>query len=229
MEEILTKRQVQVLEFIAQYRATRGYSPTVREIAHLLGLSSVATVAEHISALEEKGMIHRRPNKARSITLTRTGRSFLGHPQTRAPTGAERAVSARIPLLGIISAGLPVEALPIPEHIEVPWGMVAGRECFALKVRGESMVGEGILDGDYVVVEKKVTAENGDTVVALINGEEVTLKNFRRFLEGGRERVMLKPANPEMKPIVLQEGDRLEIQGKVIGIIRLIEKQTRGD
>ncbi len=229
MEEILTRRQVQILDFIARYRATRGYSPTMREIASLLGLSSVATVAEHISALEKKGMIHRRPNKARSITLTGTGRSFLRYPQTRASAREERPVSARIPLLGIISAGLPIEALPIPEDIEVPWGMVAGRECFALKVRGESMVGEGILDGDYVLVEKKVTAENGDTVVALINGAEVTLKNFRRFLEGDRETVALEPANPEMKPIILQEGDRLEIQGKVIGIIRLIEKKTRGD
>ncbi len=226
MEEILTKRQAQILELIAEHRARRGYSPTVREIAHLLGLSSVATVAEHISALEKKGLLRRLPNKARSVTLTRAGRSFLKYSHTPALSRGESPKSAMIPLLGVISAGLPIEALPIPEEIEVPSGMVAGRECFALKVKGKSMVGEGILDGDYVVVEKKVTAENGDTVVALINGEEVTLKKLRRYMEGGREKVRLEPANPQMEPIVLQEGDNLQIQGRVIGVIRLIESKT---
>jgi repressor LexA len=214
----LTKRQLELLGFVRDFRRRSGYSPTMREIAGSFGLSSVATVAEHLDSLEAKGLIKRERDRARSVLLTARGRGLLS---TRGE-GRLREGGVVIPLLGTIAAGAPIEAATVPEEIEVPAGMVAGRSCYALRVRGESMVDEGIFDGDYVVVEEKPSPENGETVVALIDGREATLKKFYR--ERGRrgERVRLEPANPRMEPIILGSGDRLRIQGKVRGVLRLL-------
>ncbi|MDP2955689.1 MAG: transcriptional repressor LexA, partial [Longimicrobiales bacterium] len=170
--------------------------------------------------LEAKGLIKRERDRARSVLLTGRGRSALS-----GRGGADRSregAAVVIPLLGTIAAGAPIEAVVVPEEIEVPAGMVAGRRCYALRVRGQSMIEEGIFDGDYVVVEEKPSPENGETVVALIDGREATLKKFYRERGRGGERVRLEPANPGMEPIILRRGDRLRIQGKVRGVLRLL-------
>jgi repressor LexA len=218
-EMTLTKRQLELLRFVRDFRRRSGYSPTMREIAGSLGLSSVATVAEHLDSLEAKGLIERERDRARSVLPTARGRGLLS-ARREGPLREGRGMV--IPLLGTIAAGAPIEAAAVPEEIEVPAGMVAGRRCYALRVKGQSMIDEGIFDGDYVVVEEKPSPENGETVVALIDGREATLKKFYR--ERGRrgERVRLEPANPQMEPIILGGGDRLQIQGKVRGVLRLL-------
>lgn len=229
----MTRRQVEVLEFLRDFRAREGYSPTMREIARGLGLSSVATVAEHMDSLESRRLIRRQRDRARSALITGRGKSLLSARESgaagtgvRGPTRDRRATAGVtvIPLLGTIAAGAPIEAVPVPDELEVPAGLVAGRRCYALRVKGRSMIDEGIFDGDYVVVEEKPVPENGETVVALINGSEATLKKFYRERSGGAERIRLQPANPEMEPIYIEEeeGDRLEVQGKVRGVIRLL-------
>jgi repressor LexA len=218
MEEILTRKQVRVLELIRDFRASSGYSPTLREIAGELGVSSVATVAEHIAALEAKGLVRRRPDRARSVRLTARGRAVLDR-RSRRPAPSQGGVT--IPLLGTIAAGEPIEALPLGDEIEVPASLASGRRVYALKVAGESMVDEGIFDGDYVVVEEKPVPENGETVVALIDGTDVTLKKFYREPDAGGGRIRLQPANPQMEAIILGPDDRVEIQGRVKGVLRL--------
>lgn len=217
-EITLTKRQVQILKLVRESRRRFGYSPTIREIAGSLGLSSVATVAEHLDSLEAKGLIKRRRDHARSLLLTGRGNSVMAARERR--QGGAGVTS--IPLLGAIAAGEPIEAVTSPGEIEVPAGMAAGRRCYALKVRGHSMIEEGIFDGDYVVVEKKPVPENGETVVALIDGGEATLKKFYKERAKGGMRIRLQPANPAMEPIVLGKDRHLEIQGKVRGVLRLL-------
>jgi repressor LexA len=221
MEELtLTRRQVEVLEFLRDYRRGSGYSPTIREVAAGLGVSSVATVAEHLDSLEGVGLIRRQRDRARSVLLTGRGRSVLaGRRRERSAEGA--AGGAVIPLLGIIAAGEPIEALDSRDELEVPAGLAAGK-CYALRVRGRSMIDEGIFDGDYVVVEEKPVPENGETVVALIDGREATLKKFYRERVKGAARIRLQPANPDMDPIILGPDDRVEIQRRVRGVLRLL-------
>lgn len=218
-ETTLTKRQAQTLEFVRGFRRESGYSPTMREIAGGLGLSSVATVAEHLDSLEAKGLIRRQRDRARSVLLTARGQAALSG-RAEAAQGGGGVVA--IPLLGTIAAGEPIEAVTVPGEIEVPAGLAAGRRCYALRVRGQSMVDEGILDDDYVVVEEKPVPENGETVVALIGGSEATLKKFYREKVRGRQRIRLQPANPEMEPILLGKDDRLEIQGRVRAVLRVL-------
>lgn len=220
MDEItLTKRQMQLLEFLERFRRGWGYSPTVREAARGLGLSSVATVAEHLDSLEAKGLIRRRRDRARSVLLTGKGKSVLAGREGAGLPGERSPV---IPLLGTIAAGEPIEAATVPEEIEVPARMISGRRCYALRVRGRSMIDEGIFDSDYVVVEEGSVPENGDTVVALIDGREATLKKFYAEEAGGVRRIRLQPANPRMEPILLGEGDLVEVQGTVRGVLRLL-------
>jgi len=218
MEETLTRRQARVLEFLSDFRARSGYSPTLREIAGALGVSSVATVAEHVDALESKGLVRRKKDRARSLLLTGRGRSILDRRQG----GLRSAAPAiTIPLLGTIAAGEPIDAMPVPDEIEVPSSLASGRRVYALKVSGASMVDEGIFDGDYVVVEQKQVPDNGDTVVALIDGTRVTLKKF--YKESGPEgpRIRLQPANSSMEAIILGPDETIEIQGKVRGVLRV--------
>jgi len=218
MEETLTRKQVQVLDIISGFRAGSGYSPTMREIAAELGVSSVATVAGHIDSLEAAGLLKRRPDHARSLLLTSRGRAVLDRRSER-PGFARPGVM--VPLLGTIAAGEPIEALNVADEIEVPATLASGRRVYALKVAGESMVDEGIFDGDYVVVEEKPVPENGETVVALIDGTRATLKKFYREADAGGGRIRLQPANPSMQPIILGPDDRVEIQGRVRGVLRL--------
>lgn len=219
-EQTLTRKQVEVLDFLARARDAAGYSPTLREIADGLGLSSVATVAEHLDALEAFRLIRRERDRARSVLLTPRGRSLLeARGGTAAGGGAGVTV---IPLMGTIAAGEPIEALVADEEVEVPAGMVAGRRCYALRVRGESMIDEGIFSGDVVVVEEKPVPENGETVVALIGGSEVTLKKFYRERSKGGDRIRLQPANPALEPLLFGPRERVEVQGRVRGVLRTL-------
>jgi repressor LexA len=196
----LTKRQKEILDFITGFIQQRGYAPSLQEIGSRFGLSSLATVHKHLSRLEEKGLIRRSYNRGRSIELVPVRMTVE---------------SVELPLLGLVAAGKPIEAVPGEETIAVPATMVGRRSTYVLQVKGDSMLDEQIRDGDYVVIEERTSAENGETVIALLKGEEVTLKKFYR--ENGY--IRLQPANPAMKPIRVKEED-LRIQGIVIGVLR---------
>lgn len=192
----LTKRQKQILDYLQVFIEDNGYAPSYREIAEHFDLSSVATVAEHIDALTIKGYLQREANEARSLQLT--------------PTWEDETFE--IPLMGVIAAGSPIQAIRTKETIDIPRDMM-GPKVFALKVRGNSMIEDGIFDGDYVIIEQAETAKNGDIVVALIDRDNVTLKRFYKE----KDRIRLQPANSSMKPIY---SKNVVIQGKVKGIIR---------
>jgi repressor LexA len=194
----LTQRQRAVYDFVKGYIETRGIAPSYEEIRRAFRFRSYNSVQKHLKRLEEKGYVTSPwKNRKRALELVDPG-----------PT-------ARIlPLLGRVAAGRPIEAIPSPENVEVPEILLRGEDNFALRVVGDSMVDEGIRDGDIVIVKRQRDAQNGQTVVALI-GDDATIKQFHR--RGAR--VELRPANPRMRPIVVDEGD-LQIQGIVIGLIR---------
>lgn len=195
----LTPKQLRMLTFIRDFLRAHGYAPTMQELADEFGLSKV-TVFEYIEALEEKGYLRRVPNKARSLEL----REGLDFPDQR-PT--------RLPLAGTIAAGKPVLAIENIEFLDLEELFVSPHEKFVLEVRGDSMIGEHICDGDYVIVEKRQTANNGDLVVALVDGEDATLKRFYRTRQG----VRLEAANPAYEPIITKN---VQIQGVVVGVVR---------
>lgn len=202
----LTKRQKEVLDFLVKFRNGHGYSPSFEEIAEGLDLSSLATVHKHLQTLERKGFIRRGYNQSRSLEITAL-------PQ---PVQAEVARHAtELPLVGRIAAGQPVEAIETPEMINLA-DFARADTSFVLQVSGDSMVEDHILDKDYVICEKTERANNGDIVVALINGEEATLK---RFYREGPNKVRLQPANSAMKPITVPARD-VQIQGRVISVLR---------
>lgn len=192
----LTKRQRQILDYLELFIDENGYAPSYREIAEKFNLSSVSTVAEHIDALSGKGYLKREANEARSLQLT--------------PSWDDTAFE--IPLLGVIAAGSPIQAIRTNESIDIPRDMM-GSNVFALRVRGNSMIEDGIFDGDYVIIEQTPIANNGDIVVALIDRENVTLKRFYQE----KDHIRLQPANSSMKPIRVKN---VTVQGKVKGIIR---------
>jgi repressor LexA len=198
----LTKRQDEMLKFIEQFIAEKRYSPSLEEIGAGIGLSSIATVHVHLRNLEKKKLIRRFWNHSRSIELTDRGRV--------------RSSVTELPLLGRVAAGSPIEAVETPETIEVPEDFLRGKENFVLRVQGESMINEQIRDGDLIIVERRETADNGDTVVALINGADVTVKKFYRE---GRDQIRLQPANDTMKPIIVP-AKTCAVQGVVIGLLR---------
>ena len=193
----LTKRQKEILDFIRAYREEEGISPTQREIREKFHLSSFGTVQKHLKRLEEKGALSRQWNRSRGIS-----------PADEQPT------SRSVALLGLVAAGRPIEPFPDEESIEVPSSLLGKGEHYVLRVRGDSMVEDGIRDGDYVVVARRVTAQNGQTVVALVRGE-ATLKRY--YAEGSR--VRLQPANAAMKPLTVDARD-VTLQGVVTGLIR---------
>ncbi len=199
----LTKRQKEILDFVASFVDARGYSPSFEEIADFFGYRSLATVHEHLSNLEEKGYIRKNYNESRSIELLD-------------PDGGLRALE--LPLLGRVAAGEPIEAVEDRETLSVPEDMVPGGrgEHYVLRVRGDSMIDEQIRDGDYVVVESRDDARNGEMVIALIDGESATMKKYYREGDG---RVRLQPANPELSPIRVDE-ERIRVRGVVVGVIR---------
>jgi len=198
----LTPRQLDIVRFILQYRAREGFSPTLQEIADHLDISPV-TVYEHTRALERKGALRRTPNEARSLEVV-------------APELLELVpfpASPVIPLVGQIAAGRPVEALEEVENINLSEMLALDRATYMLQVRGDSMIGDHIRDGDYVLIEQRGEARDGETVVALLPDGELTLKRFYRE----PDRIRLQPANPDMEPIYTTE---LQIQGIVVGILR---------
>lgn len=199
MTENITKKQKEILDYITEFISVNGYSPSYREIADYFGLSSPATIFEHIKGLEDKGFIRAENGKARSIKLYKEKKKEIP--------------SLELPLVGLITAGEPIEAIEERETISIPVGLVDSINSFVLKVKGESMIGEGIFDGDYVVCERNYYPKNGDVVVALLNNEYATLKKYFRE----KTRIRLQPANPNMKPIFSKNP---VIQGIVKAIFR---------
>jgi repressor LexA len=196
----LTKRQREILDYLNEFIQQHGYAPSLEEIGRRFGLSSLATVHKHLTNLQEKGFIKRAWNRSRSVELVPT-------------RGGGRAVE--LPLLGYVAAGMPIEAVATNETIAVPEDLVGRRDTYVLRVRGNSMIDEQICDGDFVIVEDRKSAQNGETVVALLSGSDVTLKKLYR--ENGR--VRLQPANPTMQPIFV-EPDQVQVQGVVVGVMR---------
>ena len=196
----LTKRQREILDFLNEFIQQHGYAPSLEEIGRRFGLSSLATVHKHLTNLTEKGFIKRAWNRSRSVEMvpTRTG---------------GRAVE--LPLLGYVAAGAPIEAVTSNETIAVPEALVGRKETYVLRVRGNSMIDEQIRDGDFVIVEDRKTAEDGEMVIALIGGSDVTLKKFYR--DNGR--IRLQPANPAMRPLLF-DASQVQVQGVVVGVMR---------
>ena len=197
----LTRRQKEILDFLDKHISRKGYAPTIEEIGDHFGLSSLATVHKHLSNLQSKGLVKRDWNRSRALELVPT-------------RVAVQAVE--LPLLGRVAAGSPIEAITASETIFVPEDMVGRRDTYVLQVKGDSMIDEQIRDGDFVIVENRKSARDGEMVIALVDGENATLKKLYR--EGGGM-VRLQPANARLKPIVLDQ-DRLAIQGVVIGVLR---------
>lgn len=200
MGDNLTKRQRQILDFITDFTGANGYAPSFREIGEHFNLSSPATIHAHIQSLKQKGMLKTSFNQARSIEII--------------PAMVNWTASLELPLVGLITAGEPIEAIEEKEVIAVPSDFVTdSANSYVLRVKGESMIDDGILDGDYVIIERNPSPRDGDIVVALLNNAYATLKKFYRE----QKRIRLQPANSAMKPIYA--ADPL-IQGVVKGVIR---------
>jgi repressor LexA len=196
----LTKRQREIFDYLQDFIQQHGYAPSLEEVGRRFGLSSLATVHKHLTNLQDKGFIRRSWNRSRSVELlpARVG---------------QRAVE--VPLLGYVAAGRPIEAVASNETIAIPEDLVGRRETYVLRVKGDSMIDEQIRDGDFVIVEDRKTADNGEMVIALLGGHEVTLKTFYR--EHGR--IRLQPANPAMQPIIVDPAN-VQLQGVVVGVMR---------
>lgn len=203
-EKTLTRKQNEVLDYIKKYTATHGYPPAIREIGAGLGLSSPATVHTHVKKLEEAGVIKTSSNKFRTIEIL---------VDNEYDNTEENVI--KVPLLGKITAGNPIEAIERPnEFFDIPAALVPPKETiFTLEVSGESMINAGIYDGDYVIVQKQSTARNGEIVVAMTEENEVTLKTF--YKEDGH--IRLQPENDTMAPFIF---DNVTILGKAIGLYR---------
>ncbi|HPR78685.1 MAG TPA: transcriptional repressor LexA [Candidatus Limiplasma sp.] len=196
--------QARILEYIEKATRIKGYPPSVREICDATGLKSTSTVHGHLIRLEKKGLISRDSMKPRAISL----------PYDRNASSEERSDMVSIPVVGCVTAGMPILATEnIEEYVSLPQTMLGEGEHYILNVRGESMIEAGIMDGDYVVVRKQPQAMNGDIVVAMID-DEATVKRF--YKENGMFR--LQPENPTMKPIIVPE---VTILGKVVSLYRL--------
>jgi repressor LexA len=198
----LTPRQTDVVVAIRNYRHLHGYSPTMQELADQLGTSKV-TIFEHVGALEKKRILHRNKHKARSLEIVS---DELLPDEDR---------STKLPLLGNIAAGSPIEAVENREEIDLEQLFRSSAGVYVLRVRGESMIEDHLCDGDYVVIERRETARNGEQVVALLDSGEATLKRFYR--EG--DRIRLQPANSTMEPRFV-DAERCKVQGVVIGVLR---------
>ena len=203
MPIIIYKRQKQILGFIKQFIQSNGTAPTLKQIAESIGVSSLATVHEHLQALEAKGLITRKSGKMRSIDLAQSNIN-LGQPE-----------GFDAPILGFIAAGAPIEPYTDPNAtMNIPAAFVSGKKrTYVLQVRGESMIEDGIMDGDHVIIEQAEAATNGEIVVALLDNGMATLKRFFRETT----RIRLEPANAKMQPIFVKN---VKIQGKVVGLVR---------
>jgi repressor LexA len=198
----LTKRQREILTYLTEYSSGNGYAPSFEEIASQFGYSSLATVHEHLSNLERKGYIKREYNESRAIELL---------PSDIFPRALQ------LPLMGSVAAGMPIEAIQSQEMISVPDDFVRKTgNHYVLRVRGNSMIDEQIRDGDFVIVNERQTADNGEMVIALVDGNSATVKKLYREKDG---RIRLQPANEAMSPIYVHEND-ISIQGIVVGVLR---------
>jgi repressor LexA len=198
----LTKRQHEILSFLSSYSDERGYAPSFEEIAERFNYTSLATVHEHLSNLERKGYIKRGYNESRAIEIL---------PSEIFPRALD------LPLLGQVAAGMPIEAISTPETFSVPEDFVRrSGNHYVLRVRGNSMIDEQIRDGDYVVINERQRADNGEMVIALLNGSAATVKKFYRERDG---RIRLQPANETLTPMYVHEND-ITIQGIVVGVLR---------
>ena len=197
----ITARQRRVLDYIKQYFEAHQEAPTIAEIGKEFGMSSSASVHHVVSTLEREGVIRRIPNVSRGIELIE-------------PAGGEQRYE--IPLLGVVAAGAPIEAVLNYETVCIPRDMLRPGRMFALRVRGDSMIDEQIRNNDLIILQSQQTAENGETVVALIDGSDATLKRFY----SNRSQVRLEPANANYQPIMVSPPQRVQIQGVVIGVIR---------
>jgi repressor LexA len=198
----LTKRQREILTFLTSYSEANGYAPSFEEIASQFNYNSLATVHEHLSNLERKGYIKRNYNESRAIEIL---------PSEAFPRAVE------LPLLGQVAAGVPIEAIAIDETVAVPEDFVRrSGGHYVLRVRGNSMIDEQIRDGDFVVVNERQSADNGEMVIAMLSGTSATVKKFYRERDG---RIRLQPANETMSPIYVHEND-ISIQGVVVGVLR---------
>ena len=207
----LSNKQLMILEFIKEQLLAKGYPPSVREICQAVGLKSTSTVHSHLNKLEKLGYIRRDPTKPRAIEILDGGNVFANNNNT------VMQEMINLPLVGQVTAGEPILAQQnIQEYIPLPAQLIKGTDTFLLKVKGESMINAGILDNDYVVVDKGATASNSQIVVALVNKESATVKIF--FKEGNN--VRLQPENDFMDPIILNERD-VEIVGTVTGVFRV--------
>ncbi|NIR46187.1 MAG: transcriptional repressor LexA [Gemmatimonadetes bacterium] len=199
----LTRRQREILDFIESFIQTSGYSPSFEEIAEFFGYRSLATVHEHLSNLERKGYIRRHYNESRSVEPLEPARL--------------RTTASSLPLLGRVAAGAPIEAIEDDETVAVPEDMLRGRgPHYVLRVRGDSMIEDQIRDGDLVVVDGRDTADNGEMVIALVQGESATVK---RYFREDRGRIRLQPANQSHGPQIYDEGD-VQVRGVVVGVLR---------
>jgi repressor LexA len=235
---VLTKKQIQLLEFIQARLARDGVPPSFDEMKLALDLRSKSGIHRLVTALEERGFIRRLPHRARALEIVRLPDALMRDGEAPAagfrprviagdrpapaprPRGAMPVVDSpavELPVMGRIAAGVPIEAISeVSHHIAVPGSMLSGREHhYALEVRGDSMVDAGINDGDVVVIREQDTAENGDIIVALVEGAEATLKRYRR--RGGM--IALEAANAAYETRVLPE-DKVRIQGRLVGLIR---------
>lgn len=198
----LTRRQHEILEYVRQHIADQGYAPSFEEISERFGFRSLATVHEHLTNLERKGYIRRAHNESRAIEII---------------PPKHQAGATDLPLLGLVAAGEPIEALTEGDTLAVPDELIPRRgRSYVLRVRGQSMVDEQICDGDYLVVHERPQAENGQTVIALVNGAGATVKRYYREPGGW---IRLQPANATMAPLRANERD-VVIQGIVVGVIR---------
>lgn len=197
----ITARQKRVLDYIRHYFEVNQEAPTIAEIGREFGMTSSASAHHVVSILEREGLIRRIPNVSRGIELVEE---------------ATTAEKYEIPLLGVVAAGAPIEAVLNYETVCIPRDMMREGRMFALRVRGDSMIDEQIRNNDLIILQSRQTAENGQTVVALIDGSDATVKRFY----GSRNQVRLEPANSNYKPIVIRPPERVQIQGAVVGVIR---------
>jgi len=197
----ITARQRRVLDYIRHYFEVNQEAPTIAEIGKEFGMTSSASAHHVVSILEREGLIRRIPNVSRGIEIVEE------------TTSVEKY---EIPLLGVVAAGAPIEAVLNYETVCIPRDMMREGRMFALRVRGDSMIDEQIRNNDLIILQSRQTAENGQTVVALIDGSDATVKRFY----GSRNHVRLEPANPNYKPIVIRPPERVQIQGAVVGVIR---------
>lgn len=204
----VTARQRQIYEFICRYNETHRQPPTIAEIGKQFRMSSSASVHSILSALEREGFIKRIPNVSRGIEIVK-----------QEGDGDD----SEIPLLGVVAAGQPIEAILAHETVHAPKNMIGQGRMFALRVRGDSMIDENIQDNDIIIVSSQQTAENGQMVVALIDGNYTTVKKFYREPDF----IRLEPANPQFKPIFIKTPGRLQLQGVVRGLIRNYQTQAQ--